>query len=196
MAGCFSWVIYAISVPVTLIIGLILLFFLKIGTVGLICLVVFLLFILWGKLESRNYDKSSPRLYEAERAKRFLGFDFGDKFRLRKTGSHDYEEILLDFDEEEFKPLEEFCKSQKENIEKQDGTKRSIIKIKHFIDVTPDEYVIKKGELYKASPVLIPGFTKEEINYDLKVSSDWISSILTMEIDYEARTLKFSYSGF
>lgn len=194
---CASLLLFIISLPLSLVIFLILLIFCSWQLSVLISLGIFVLIILFGLFSKYGYDKTSPRLYEAERAKRFLGFDFGNNFRLRKTGSHHYEEILLDFNEEEFKLLEEFCKSQKEYIEMQDGTKSSIIHIIPYIEKGEIGHICTTGERrHYSKQEITPGFTKEEINYDLKVSHDWISSILTMEVDYEARTLKFSYSGF
>ena len=133
-----------------------------------------------------NYDKTSPRLREAEHAKRFLGFDFGDDFTLRKARAHDYEEILLDFDETTFSPLMDFCKSQAESSERIDNKDEIVItEIKQHIE-TESEGIVKAG------------FTKTESYYAPSLSNIedlQIKSHLQCEVDYENRTLKMFYVG-
>ena len=109
-----------------------------------------------------NYDKTSPRLREAEYVKRFLGFDFGNDFTLRKTESHEYAEILLDFDEASFAPLMEFCKSQKESCERVDKK---------------DEIVITEIKQHSQY------FTKTESHRDFRICC---------VVEYENCTLSFS----
>ena len=122
-------------------------------------------------------------LREAEHAKRFLGFDFGNDFTLRKITSHDYAEILLDFDEASFAPLMDFCKSQAESSGRVDNKDEIVItEIKQHIE-TEDKKIIEAG------------FTKTECYYDLLLSKPdnlWIISRLKCEVDYENKTLKCS----
>ena len=137
-----------------------------------------------------NYDKTSPRLREAERAKRFLGFDFGNDFALKKTSSHDYAEILLDFDEASFAPLMEFCKSQKESCERVDKKDEIVVtEIKQYIE----------NKEYRKETIRKVGFTKVEDYHDPSLSKPnnlWIKCRLKCEVDYENRTLKMFYVGF
>ena len=134
-----------------------------------------------------NYDKTSPRLREAEHAKRFLGFDFGNDFTLRKTESHDYAEILLDFDEASFTPLMDFCKSQAESSERVDNKDEIVItEIKQHIE-TEDKGVIEAG------------FTKTESYYAPSLSNTddlQIKSRFQCEVNYENRILKMFYIGW
>lgn len=132
-----------------------------------------------------NYDKTSPRLREAEHAKHFLGFDFGNDFTLRKTSSPDYAEILLDFDETSFAPLIDFCKSQTESSERLDNKDEIVItEIKQQIE-TESEGIVKVG------------FTKTESYYAPSLTDDLqIKSRLQCEVDYENRTLKMFYVGW
>lgn len=141
-----------------------------------------------------NMDRPSPRLHEAQRAKNFLGFDFGDEFILRTTGSHDYAEILLDFKENEFETLRYFCEESQETFNRKDAEHEIIItEIKKYI-------VIDEGCDYIGKPPIIkPGFTKIERFYDPKLSNEeslWITSQLTLEVDFETRTLKMSFTGW
>lgn len=131
-----------------------------------------------------NYDKTSPRLREAEHAKHFLGFDFGDNFTLRKTKASNYEEILLDFDETTFTPLMNFCKSQAESSERVDIKDEIVItEIKQHIE-TESEGIVKAG------------FTKTESYYAPSLTDDLqIKSRFQCEVDYEKRTLKMFYVG-
>ena len=136
-----------------------------------------------------NYDKTSPRLREAERAKHFLGFDFGNDFTLKKTSLHDYAEILLDFDEASFAPLMEFCKSQKESCERVDKKDEIVVtEIKQYIKDTDRKEAAKRA-----------GFTKVEDYHDPSLSKPnnlWTTCRLKCEVDYENRTLKMFYVGF
>ena len=129
-----------------------------------------------------NYDKTSPRLREAEHAKHFLGFDFGDNFTLRKTKASNYEEILLDFDEASFTPLMVFCKSQAESSERVDNKDEIVItEIKQHIEAE-SEGIVKVG------------FMKTESYYAPSLTDDLqIKSRLQCEVDYENRTLKMFY---
>lgn len=139
-----------------------------------------------------NYDKTSPRLREAERAKRFLGFDFGNDFTLKKTSLHDYAEILLDFDEASFAPLMEFCKSQEESSE------RVYNKKEKEIVVTEIKQYIENKE-YRKETIRKVGFTKVKDYHDPSLSKPdnlWIKCSLQCEVDYENRTLKMFYVGF
>ena len=133
-----------------------------------------------------NYDKTSPRLKEAKYAKDFLGFDFGNSFTLRKTESHDYAEILLDFDETLFVPLMDFCKSQAESSERVDNKDEIVIsEIKQCIET-------KNGEIPKT------GFTKTESYHAPSLNTPdnlRSTSRLQCEVDYENRTLKMFYAG-
>ena len=137
-----------------------------------------------------NYDKTSPRLREAEYAKRFLEFDFGNDFTLRKTESHDYAEILLDFDEASFAPLMEFCKSQKESSERVDKKDEIVVtEIKQYIE----------NKEYRKETIRKVGFTKVEDYHDPSLSKPdnlWAKCRLQCEVDYENRTLKMFYVGF
>lgn len=142
---------------------------------------------------SIDYDKTSPRLREAQRAKSFLGYDFGDNFKLRTTGSHDYSEILLDFEEDTFRPLGDFCKSQKAyKIQTSTQDEITITEIKHHIVVQEKVFEFEE-ELTK------PGFTKIESYYDPSLSKEdhlWIKCLLQCEVDYENMTLKMFYAGW
>lgn len=154
----------------------------------------------------------SPRLGEAQRAKIFLGFDFGNDFRLRTTGSHDYSEILLDFTDESFIPLMEYCKKleiKKERIESIDEI--IITEFLPYIKVFDEtiisfgsEWLYRKdqnGNLHKISEddIKKDGFTKVESHYDSKLSCDddlFIIYQLTLEVDYKSKTLKMFYGGW
>lgn len=140
-----------------------------------------------------NMDRPSLRLHEAQRAKNFLGFDFGDEFILRTTDSHDYAEILLDFKENEFEPLRYFCEATQETFNRKDAEHEIIItEIKKYI-------TIDKGCDYIGKSIIKPGFTKIERFYDPKLSNEeslWITSQLTLEVDFEARTLKMFFTGW
>lgn len=133
-----------------------------------------------------NYDKTSPRLREAEHAKHFLGFDFGDDFTLRKTRAYNYEEILLDFDETPFAPLMDFCKNQVETSERVDSKDEIVItEIKQYIET--------KEKTTKS------GFTKVKNYYNPSLGTAdnlRISSRLQCEVDYEDRILKMFYIGW
>ena len=146
-----------------------------ISTIAL-CVLIIAALSLWF-----NYDKTSPRLREAERAKHFLGFDFGNDFTLRKTSSPDYAEILLDFDETSFAPLMGFCKSQAEFSERIDNKDEIVItEIKQHIET-------------ESEGIVTAGFTKTENYYAPSLSntdSSHIKSRLQCEVDYENRTLK------
>lgn len=136
----------------------------------------------------------SPRLREARRAKTFLGYDFGDNFKLRMTGSHDYSEILLDFEEDAFRPLGEFCRSQKAyKIQTSTQDEITITEIIHHIVVNEKIFDFDE-ELTKT------GFTKTEkfFDYDPSLSKDnlWFKSLLQCEVDYENMTLKMFYVGW
>lgn len=141
-----------------------------------------------------HLNRPSPRLSEAQRAKDFLGFDFGTEFKLRTTGSHDYAEILLDFNESDFVPLMSFCENANESTKRIDSEDEiTITEIKKFI-------VIDEGcEYIGKAPTIKSGFTKIESYYDPKLSSEdnlWITSQLKLEVDYLAQTLKMSFTGW
>lgn len=142
---------------------------------------------------SIEYDKTSPRLQEAQRAKNFLGYDFGDNFKLRTTGSHNYSEILLDFEEDAFTPLSEFCKSQKAcKIQSSSPDEITITEVKHHIVLKEKEFELEK-ESTKT------GFTKTESYYNPSLSKEdhpWIKCMLQCEVDYENMTLKMFYVGW
>ena len=157
-----------------------------ISTIAL-CVLIIAALSLWF-----DYDKTSPRLREAERAKRFLGFDFGNDFTLKKTSLHDYAEILLDFDEASFAPLMEFCKSQEESSE------RVYNKKEKEIVVTEIKQYIENKE-YRKETIRKVGFTKVEDYHDPSLSKPnnlWTKCRLKCEVDYENRTLKMFYVGF
>lgn len=208
---CFANILFLLSLPLALIIFLLLLIFCKWQISLYISLGVFILIIIGGLSSKYGYDKTSPRLKEAERAKRFLGFDFGNDFRLRTTGSHDYSEILLDFSEDNFLPLMEFCKkfeAKKERVDSDD--KITITEYLPYYEIQDDsimelgDNLFRKGE--DCSLNQIPkeefkreGFTKIESHYDPKLSKDdnlWINSELQLEVDYNNRTLKMFYAGW
>lgn len=170
-----------------------------------ILILIFVLIFVWALLERLSFcklpdklDKSlkrpSPRLLEAQRAKKFLGFDFGQDFRLRTTGSHDYAEILLDFNESNFISLKSFCENSNESSQRVDSDDEIIITdIKKFIVLDDGCGYIGK------TPTTKSGFTKVESYYDPKLSEDgnlWITSKLQLEVDYECRTLKMSWTGW
>ncbi|MDE6091342.1 MAG: programmed cell death protein 10 [Duncaniella sp.] len=138
-------------------------------------------------------ETPSPRLREAQRAKTFLGYDFGNDFKLRMTGSHDYSEILLDFEEDAFRPLGEFCRSQKSyKIQTSTPDEITITEIKHHIVVKEKVFEFEE-ELTKT------GFTKTESFYDPSLSKKynlWIKYLLQCEVDYENMTLKMFYVGW
>lgn len=139
-------------------------------------------------------NRPSPRLSRAQWAKNFLGFDFGTKFKLRTTESHDYEEILLDFNESDFVLLKSFCENSDESSQRIDSEDEiTITEIKKFIVL--DE----GGEYIGKAPAIKSGFTKEESYYYPKLSKKdnlWPKSKLQLEVDYEHRTLKMSYVIF
>lgn len=154
----------------------------------------------------------SPRLVEAQRAKIFLGFDFGNNFRLRTTGSHDYSEILLDFTDESFIPLMEYCKKleiKKERIESNDEI--IITEFLPYIKVFDETiksfgkyWLYRKdqnGILHKISEddIKKDGFTKVESHYDSKLSCDnnlFNIYELQLEVDYDSKTLKMFYGAW
>lgn len=147
------------------------------------------------KLPKRLNDamkSPSPRLLEAERAKHFLGFDFGDDFKLRTTGSHDYAEILIDFSDETFAPLKDFCLGLRCSKSRKND--------EHEITITETmPYIVVKDESLFAEGVVKPGFTKIEGYYDSGLTKNdnlWITSQLRLEVDYEANTLKMSWTGW
>lgn len=140
-----------------------------------------------------SMKRSSPRLLEAERAKNFLGFDFGGDFRLRVTGSHDYAEILIDFSDESFAPLKEFC------LGLQDSKTRANEDNEIIITETMPYIVVKDESFIGRERIVKPGFTKIEGYYDPNLSQNdslWIKSQLKLEVDYEVNTLKMSWTGW
>lgn len=156
-------------------------------------LVVSLIIILFGVYPRVVYDKTSPKLLEAQRAKIFLGYDFGNNFKLRTTGSHDYSEILLDFEEDAFNSLCEFCKSKEAcKIQTSSPEEITITEIKH--------HIVKKESLLEFEEELTKkGFTKTESYYDSSLSKEnnlWIKCMLQCEVDYENKTLKMFYVGW
>lgn len=174
-----STIIFILSLPVSLISFLFLLVFCNWELDLKISIGILILFVLFGLLIRYGHDKSSPRLKEAKRAKNFLGFDFGNDFRLRLGSRHEYMEILLDFDEDPFKPLEKFCKLQNEAFKSSDKTEsqesESQIEIKPYI-------IIKLINDETSCIIKKPGFTK--IHHDGNGASN-------CEVDYENRTLKY-----
>lgn len=134
-------------------------------------------------------NRPSPRLMEAQRAKDFLGFDFGNEFTLRTTRSHDYVEILLDFSSEAFSTLQNFCSRLDPSKNRYDSEKEiTITEILDYI-VAKDESIIGREKITK------PGITKIESYYDPQLSNGgclWIKSQLRLEVDYGERTLKMS----
>lgn len=172
-----------------------------------IFLSISLLLVLWALKERFTFGaspnkggnfiyKNPSKLEEAFRAKVFLGFDFGNEFTLRTTGSHDYAEILLDFTENGFAPLRQFCEKTTETHSRKDTDNEiTITEIKKHIVIEEEFDFIGKPAIIK------PGFTKKiERYYDAKSSdakSDlFITSQLKLEVDFEARTLKMSFTGF
>lgn len=137
--------------------------------------------------------RPSPRLLEAERAKNFLGFNFGDDFRLRATGSHDYAEILIDFSDESFAPLKEFCLGlPSSKTRKNEKSEITITETMPYIVVKDDSFIGRER-------IVKPGFTKIEGYYDPSLTQKdnlWITSQLRLEVDYEANTLKMSWTGW
>lgn len=150
----------------------------------------------FGKLPKKlnaSMKRPSPRLLEAERTKNFLGFDFGNDFRLRATGSHDYAEILIDFSDESFAPLKEFCLSLQRSKTRKDEESEIII------TETMPYIVIKDESFIGRERILKTGFTKIEGYYDPSLTQNdslWIKSQLTLEVDYEVNTLKMSWTGW
>lgn len=204
-SGC-SWLIsgclFVLSIP--FLIFTIIAFIFDWSVAKWILAPIFVLIFVWALFERLSFcklpdklDKSlkrpSPRLLEAQRAKKFLGFDFGQDFRLRTTGSHDYAEILLDFNESDFIPLKSFCENSNESSQRVDSDDEIIITdIKKFI-------VLDDGCGYIWKTTTKSGFTKVERYYDPKLSEDgnlWITSQLQLEVDYECRTLKMSWTGW
>lgn len=150
---CGSLFLFIVSLPLSFIIFLILLIFFNWQISLEISLCVFVLIIISGFCSKYGYDKSSPRLKEAERAKRFLGYDFGTDFTLRSTGSHDYEEILLDFPEESFLSLMDYCKKFDKKEERIDAENEiTITKFLPYLKVFDDSIMegedglVKKGK--------------------------------------------------
>lgn len=139
-----------------------------------------------------SMKRPSPRLLEAERAKRFLGFDFGDDFKLRKTGCHDYVEILIDFSDESFAPLKEFCLGlQSSKTRKNEESMITIAETMPYIVVEDDSFIGKR--------IVKPGFTKIERYYDPRLTindSLYITSELGLEVDYAVNTLKMFWAGW
>lgn len=207
--SCASLFLFIVSFPLSLILFLILLIFCNWQISLWISLSVFALVIIMGLRSKYGYDKSSPRLKEAERAKDFLGFDFGTDFTLRSTASHEYEEILLDFSEESFLPLMSYCQKFDKKEERIDSDNKIIItKNLPYIKVIDESIInwgdvlIKKaqdGKLYRISidEIKKEGFTKIESYYDPKLSKDknlWITKQVELEVDFQYRTLKMSYT--
>lgn len=208
---CASLFLFIVSFPLSLVLFFILLIFCNWQISLGISLGVFVLIILMGLYLKYGYNKTSPRLKEAERAKNFLGFDFGNDFTLRSTGSHDYAEILLDFPKESFLPLMDYCKKFDKKEERIDSENEiTITEFLPYIRVLDDsimewgEGLVKKGKdgnLYTITEDEIKkdGFTKIESYYDPNLSNDKnlrINSQLKLEIDYKYRTLKMSYTGW
>ena len=139
-------------------------------------------------------NRPSPRLSEAQLAKDFLGFDFGDDFKLKTTGSHDYAEILLDFKENGFDLLKNFCEDSMALYNRIDGEDEiTITEVKKHL-------VIDEGcDFIGKPPITKSGYTKIESYYAPQLSKDgnlWITSMLGLEVDYECRTLKMSWTGW
>lgn len=198
MSGCF----FVIATPFVIL--AIISFIIKWDILKWIFLAIALLLLTFAIIERLSFCKlpkklnasmkrSSPRLLEAERAKNFLGFDFGDDFRLRATGSHDYAEILIDFSDESFAPLKEFCLRLQ-------GSKTRTNEDSEIIITETMPYIVVKDESFIGRERIVkPGFTKIEGYYDPSLTQNdslWIKSQLTLEVDYEANTLKMFWTGW
>lgn len=206
---CASLLLFIVSVPLSLGLFLLLLIFCNWQISAMISISVFVLIIIFGLFLKYGYDKTSPRLKESEKAKRFLDYDFGTVFTLRTTYSHDYEEILLDFSQESFLPLMNFCKKLNEKEERIDSVDE--ITIKKFlphIKVLNESFIEWEDELgmewkdgnsfsNNGAEIKNDGFTKIESYYNPNLSNDnnlWIKSQIKLEVDYNYRTLKMSYT--
>lgn len=198
MSGCF----FVIATPFVIL--AIISFIIKWDILKWIFLAIALLLLTFAIIERLSFCKlpkklnasmkrSSPRLLEAERAKNFLGFDFGDDFRLRATGSHDYAEIVIDFSDESFAPLKEFCLRLQ-------GSKTRTNEDSEIIITETMPYIVVKDESFIGRERIVkPGFTKIEGYYDPSLTQNdslWIKSQLTLEVDYEANTLKMFWTGW
>ena len=96
-----------------------------------------------------------------------VGFDFGDDFKLLKTSSHDYEEYLFFFSESSFEPLKNYLDSIPDK-EGQDGE----CSIGHLIN--------GKAGFYLCDNRL----------------KDGCGNIEAIEVDYQAHTLKHTFTVY
>jgi len=99
--------------------------------------------------------------------KNFIGFDFGDEFKLLKTSSHDYEEFLYIFSESSFEPLKNHLDSIPDK-EGQDGERS----ISHHIN--------GKAGFYLSDNRL----------------KDGCGNIEAIIVDYQERTLKHTFTVY
>lgn len=99
-----------------------------------------------------------------------IGFDFGNDFKLLRTGNHDYEEYLYIFTEDSFDPLKKYLESIKDG--EQEDTSRFV----------QHSYLDSAG--------------KERAGFSLienRLNGNSCGNVESIEVDYEERTIKHKF---
>lgn len=100
----------------------------------------------------------------------------------------------MDFNENGFDLLNKFCEDSVALYNRIDGEDEiTITEVRKHL-------VIDEGcDFIGKPPITKSGYTKIESYYDPQLSKDgnlWITSMLRLEVDYECRTLKMSWTGW
>lgn len=135
------------------------------------------------KQNKRRYD--SPAEEYAKRIKSFIGFDFGNNYKMWRYSSHDYDEFILQFESNDFIQLKEFGERES-NGEKNLELTRLGYKIGEGVYFLP--FVQSKDER-RLHEEIREGYSK----LWRPEGAPWWH---TLEIDYQDKTLRFILVGF
>lgn len=140
------------------------------------------------KYESLN---ESPKTDYSHKIKSFIGFDFGDNYKMGRFGNHDYEEFFLLFEDKDFEKVREYCEYELNKIDIE-NTKEG----KYGFEIDEDIYILPYVHSDDNSFIhneKREGFSKLwRPDNGLRAGFWWH----TLEVDYEDKTLRFTLVGF
>lgn len=159
--------------------------------VGLCVLVVMGLVHFISKMRNKPSKYESPKEDYSQRIKSFIGFDFGDHYKMGIYGSHDYEEFLLLFEDKDFEKVREYCEYELNKVDFENTKEGEYgFEIDNDIYILPYVHSEDKRFIHKEKRA---GFSKLWRPDNGLGAGFWWH---TLEVDYEDKTLRFTLVGF
>ena len=139
-----------------------------------------------------SYDHSSPRIKKGNVVKEYLGYDFGNEYKLLERNHREYFVYQIELKDSDFEKLRRFCESQQDVYDEPSLENKNIVytDVRHSIFTKHKEKDESRGSSQ--------GFYKKQRFYkiDENKKTNHIPEIeKILEIDYENKliTMKFLF---